>query len=429
MNDCPTITDRQAQEFLVTSLSLGGECDRALLTAVVPELWALSRYSVTCGSSIEVYLNTRLKALELLMGCAARQFDSRDGLYESFQTGEGSNRADGFSQAQASNQGFRVNDSSSCAKYDDFSKAKMRSGSQRDSKSCSRDTSFSIYTDQGGGKNKVTANADRASSNAVTVKNSSSSTGSSTGGSSRAGCNWTFSTEDGDGLGQKQHATAVLAQASLGASSNYSTSNWAHHMEDGSASKQVDLRTGKSNRGYERFGQTDNKAKSETCSYFTAAVASRSEGISESRGADDSSAFRDEHAHAAGEGMSFSKADARGDVAAQGSSKSHDDSDSKRDSSRWIKQIGDTLKMSQRFANLKALHALTVENLTYVHSLARARTSPLWTNGICQVIRDGYCDIKLWMLSTQGYRYAVVHPNPVFQCCDKQAAGRRCNCG
>ncbi len=423
---CP-ITDVEAQTFLVTSLSLGGECDREMLTAVVPELWKVSRYSVTCGDQIETYLNTRLKALELLMSCAARQFDTRDGIFESFQTGNGNNRSDGSAQSQASNQGFRVNDSSSCAKYDDFSKAKMRSGSQRDSKSCSRDTSFSVYTDQGGGKNKVTANADRASSNAVTVKNSSSSNGTSNGSSSRLGCNWTFSQENGQGVGATAITSSGFTRAALGSSSNYSLSNWAHHMQDASSSRQTDVRAGKSNRGYERFGQTDNKAKSVSCSFFTAVVASRSEGESESRGADDSTAFRDEFAHAAGEGTSFSKADARGEVTGQGTSKSHDDSDRRRDSSRWNKQISDTIKMSQRFANLKALYALTVENLDYVHSLARGRVSPLWTNGICQVIRDGYCDIKLWMLASRGYRMSLYHPAPIFRCCDNMETG--CNCG
>lgn len=427
VTDCPNVSDTQAQAFLVTSLSIGNECDRELLTKVVPELWRIARYTGTCGSLVETYLNARLTTLELLMGCAAKQFDRRDGLFESFQTGEGNNRSDGFSMAQATNSGFRVNDSSSCAKYDDFAKAKMRSGSQRDAKSCSRDTSFSIYTDQGAGKNKTQAEATRNSFNGVTTTSESSSLGTSVGNSSRAGCNWTFSEENGDGEASSVLATAIIFRAALGSSSNYSSSNWAHHMNDGSRSSQVDTRNGSSKRTYGRVGETDNKGKSTSCSYFTAVIFSRSEGKSESRGADDSTAFRNEDAHAEGAGTSFSKADARGEVAAQGTSQAHDDSDSRRESSRWNKSIADTIKMSQRFANLKMLHELTTQNLTYVHSLARGRTAPLWANGICQMIRDGYCDIKLWMMDSVGYRRAVYHhPNPIRQCCDNMGA---CHCG
>lgn len=430
-NACPTITETEAQRFLIDTLSQGDACDVEILARAVPELWKISRYSA-CRSTIELYLNTRLRAIELLLSCAARQFDSRDSLFESFQQGDGAGRQDRFSQAQATNSGSRVNDSASCAKYDDFSRAKMRSGSQRDAKSCSRDNSLSAYLDQSGGANKMDSIARRHSENAVENRNESSSTGTSSGSSARSACNWTYSTESGEGDNSATTNTLLLLQGSAGAGSSYSQSNWAHHMSDGSSSRQTDLRNGSSSRSYKQRGKTDNKSDSASCSFFTASVSSLSTGTSKSNSADDSTAFRNEDAHAEGEGSSFSKADARGEVSAQGTSKSHADGDTRRDSSRWNRSLADTVKMSQRFKNLRMMHAITRENLIYVQDVGIASRPPLWTNGICQIISDGVCDIRLWMLQSRGYREACYHPQLVRPCCGTpfvEGQDRGCNCG
>lgn len=420
--NCLTLTDQQLKDFLIRSLTLADECATDLLRGAIDELWLIAGWSVGCNERVLRYFQTRLIAIELLMSCAARQFDKGDRFDEHVSKGQSNNRSDLYSQAQASNQGFRVNDSCATSHYDDFAKAKMRSGSVRDSKSCSRDSSFSTYIDTGSGRNKSKSDADRLSGNTVLTRSSSRSNGTSKGGSSRSGCNWTFSEERGasesDNLSGA--ATFVIANGAfgLGSSGSYSTSAWSHHMADSSASKQADERVGISQRQYGREGATHNKSLSESCSFFQAAVISESEGLSASNNADDSSAFRDEFAHAAGAGESFSKADARSEVTAQGTSKAHQDSDAKRDSDRFTRTLSDTIKLSQRFANLKMLHELTLQNFNYLEAVTDASRAPLYSEAICQLYRDGACDLKIWLYNGRNFRNCTVgFDKPVLDCC------------
>lgn len=417
-----TCTEAQIQDFIVTSLALADDCARDQLEQVIAELWKIAGYGVGCGETTLRYLTTRLKAIELLMSCAARKFDYADSLNQSFQTGEGNTRADGFSQAQAANQGYRESDSSSCSTYDDFSKAKMRSGSERNAKSCSSDVSTSTYSDTGRGRNRSASDADRNSIHGSTNLSKSETTGTSFGGSSRVGCNWTYSNEVGSGSTESSSDGSLgflggAHSVSASISGNHSTSSWAKSMYDRSRSSQTDQRKGYSIREVGSESQTINNATASSCSFFNANIASRSAGTSQSRSADDSSAFRNEDAHAEGAGKSFSKADARSEVTAQGTSRHHSDKDTKRDSNRWGTQIGDTVKMSQRFKNLKALHEITRQNLDYTRSLINARRGVIFDCYIIQTMRDGHCDIKLWLAEARGYRNAVWYPEGR-DCCD-----------
>lgn len=421
--NCLSLTDEQLKGFIVRTLTLADPCAEDLLSRAIGELWAIAGWSTGCNERLIRYFQTRLISIELLMSCAAKLFDTADRLDEHISKGRSNARSDSTTQAQASNQGFRVNDSCATAHYDDFAKAKMRSGSQRDSKSCSSDTSFSNYTDVGSGRNRAKSDATRMSGNTVLTRSNSSSRGSSVGGSSRAGCNWTFSTERGASSSNSlSFAGTVLfasAGAGLGQSASYSTSSWAHHMDDATSSRQVDVRNGKSFRTYGREGATHNRSNSESCSFFQAAVLTVSAGTSQSRGADDSSAFRDEHAHAEGAGESFSKADARSEVTAQGTARGHSDADSKRDSDKLDRTLADTIKLSQRFANLKALHELTLQNLQYLHAVNDASRTPLYSEAICELYRDGACDVRMWMYTGRNFSACTVLPNgkPVIDCC------------
>lgn len=426
--DCTLITEKQIKDFIILSTTQGDPCLVGTLRLVIDEIWRIGGL-FACSSPVEQYLEVRLKVIQLLMSCAAKQFDTKDTFTESFQTGESNTRSDGFAQAQAGNQGFRVNDSASCAQYDDFAKAKMRSASARNAKGCSRDNSFSTYTDQGGGKNRILADATRFSKGGTTVTSSSQAFSTTIGGSARKGCNYTISEENGEGGGSALPVGAVLGlvNTSLATSysSSYSSSTWRHHMSDASSSRQKDERTGSSKRTYGRDGVTDNKGLSVSCSFFNAQIFSDAQGTSRSRNADDSDAFRNEDAHAEGLGTSFSKADARGEVSAQGSSKAHEDGSSKRDSSRNNRTVGDSIYRSQIYKNLKEMHGITLQNLEYVAALGRARQSPVWTGGICQIVRDGHCDIKLWMLQRCGYLGSLHrHPYPIRDCCDSKKTNR-----
>lgn len=427
-------SDAEIKNFLITSLTMGDECAKDALEQVIDDLWIIAGFSTGCGEKINQYLNARLKAIQLLMACAARQFDTKDSLFESAQQGDGDGRSDGWSHAQATNQGYRITESASCASYEDFARAKMRSGSQRDSKACSSDKSFSIYTDTGEGKNKTIADSTRQSENSVGNESGSKSVGATTGRSGGSGCTWTFSVEDGAGRGESDQGTATpLSAGATAASTSYSATSWAHHMEDQQSSRQTETRNGDSYRRYGRAAKTDNKAQSETCSYFDANVYSHSDGQSQSRSADDSSAFRQENAHAEGAGRSFSKTDARGEVSAQATGKSHNDGSRRRDSTRYNRTTADTISNSQLFANLKIMHAITLQNLEYADQIGNASRGPLWSKGVCQIMRDGHADIRLWLLCTQGYRQSV-HPYPVRDCCDDisgrvsggQLTGGRC---
>lgn len=425
-----TCTEKEIKTFIVTSLALADDCARDQLEQIVDELWLIAGYSVGCGEITLRYFTARLKAIELLMSSQARKFDTADSLSNSFQTGQAETRQDGYSAAQAGNQGFRESDSASCSNYDDFAKAKMRSGSERNAKSCSTDISTSTYTDTGSGRNRAVSNAMRDSITGSTSLSKSESSGTSFGGSSRAGCNWTYSREVGSGDSDSTSDGGIALpfgvvpvptgsfSVSASLSANASESSWARSMYDRTNSRQTDVRKGYSVRELGAESQTINNASASSCSYFNALINSRSSGTSQSRHADDSTAFRNEDAHAEGAGKSFSKADARSEVTAQGTSRAHSDHDAKRDSSRWGTQIGDTVKMSQRFRNLKDLHEITKENLEYTRGLVNARRGVLWDCNIVQLMRDGHCDIKLWLAESLGYSRAVYHPAPVRECCD-----------
>lgn len=417
--NCLSLTDEQLKDFIVRTLTLADPCAADLLSRAIDDLWKIAGWSSGCGERVIRYFQTRLISIELLMSCAAKLFDTADRLDEHVSKGRSNSRSDSTTQAQASNQGFRVNDSCATAHYDDFAKAKMRSGSQRDSKSCSSDNSFSNYADAGTGRNRAKSDATRMSGNTVLTRSNSQSVGTSIGGSSRSGCNWTFSTESGHGTSNGAGIILPAIAGSFGNSGSYSTSSWAHHMADTSASRQVDTRTGSSLRTYGREGATHNRSNSESCSFFQAAVLSVSAGTSQSRSADDSSAFRDEHSHAEGAGESFSKADARSEVTAQGTAKGHSDADSKRDSDKFDRTLADTIKLSQRFANLKALHELTLQNLEYLHAVNDASRAPLYSEAICQLYRDGACDVRMWMYTGRNFSACRVLPTgkPVIDCC------------
>jgi len=377
------------QQFIVRSLTVADSCALPILEPQIGLLWDLSG-GFGCDRELQ-YLYTRLQALKIVMACSAKDVDSRYQNAEDHTRTTAESREDGWSQAQATAQNFRVSDACSTARYDDVAKGQMRSGSTRTARSSAVDDAYSAYRDEGKGKSRSYQTLHTIGQTNASTESETFQTGVTTGRGSRKGCKYDFSQSADSG---SSNAVNITVGAGVGAVAGVSenSSIWDMEMYQSAASNQTATNTGCGTRNIFNDHRQRTRRTRDACGFFDAMVDATSNSKTVADATDVFTSFRDQFAHADGAGESKAKAQARSENSAQGTSKAHNDAESHRRMTQQGFSQTDDIKAHQRFEHLKKLYDNTWENIQYKKKLLASRIGATVGNLLtCQP--DGFCSL------------------------------------
>lgn len=374
------LTSEQYKAFILTSLTVAEPCASEVLKDQIDLLWSVNKALSACDLELH-YLLTRRSAISILMGCYTRQIDTRDARSESHSRSRQEQRADGWSQAQQSNQAVSFADSVGTARYNDDSVSSGKSGSSRNASGSSYSDTYTKFDDIGSGASQSdstqTASGQRqnvSSSNAETSGN-----GSERGG--RSGCNYSISKSKTNGQGFNIGVVGG-GYRSTGNTSDSFASSYAQQQ-------QYDTRDGSNSRSVQGSSSQQAQSNRTSSSYFNALSDSSSKSISGSRSDDESSSFRDSEAHASGYGSGAGDSQARGNSSAQATSQSHDEAESHRTATRSGFAVLDDVKAHQRFLHLTTLYDQATQLIELKRKRVRGRAMQF--GAMLTMHSDGCC--------------------------------------
>jgi hypothetical protein len=396
------LTPEVGKNDIIKRLSVADPCAIELLEGSMDDLWRLGKSSAPCNRPDIIYYETYRTAIELLMGCDARQFDLMTRVSSGNGTGEDHSRFDANSQSQSSNSGYRESNSCAHSRYADLSRMISTRRSRTDAANCNHTRNFSRSADVGSGRNKSMSQGKRNSFNTSKNENLSASVGSMSASATSSSCNKSWAGEEGKGKTEAKNTNVGLSAfgfsggAGETASTNTNNAYSGHVAANASKGSSSESRSGKSARSYCARGASHSKTLSEACSYFNNDFGSEGQSKGHSESAEDSQGHRHEYANAAGAGESRAVAEARQTATAQMTNSSHSDFDSKRRRESWTQAKADSLWRSQRFKNLKALHENANQSLNYLRSEAAKSRQAAGLQKLEALIRDGSCDLLQW---------------------------------
>lgn len=374
------LTPQQYKAFILTSLSVAEPCAKEVLADQIDLLWSVNRALSACDDELH-YLLTRRAAITLLMGCYTRQIDTRDARSESHSRSQQTQRSDGWSQAQQSNQAVAFADSVGTARYNDLSVGSGKSGSRRNASGSQYSDTYTKFDDIGSGASFT----DSASSAAGQRQNVSTSTARTTGNGEerggRSGCNYSISKSKTNGQGFNI-GVAGGGFRSTGNTSDTFASSYAQQQ-------QFDTRDGSNSRSVQGSSTQRSQSDRTSTSYFNALSDSSSKSISGSRSDDESSGFRDNEAHASGYGSGAGDSQARGNSASQATSLSRDEAEAHRTANRSGFAVLDDIKAHQRFLHLTALYDQATQLIDLKRKRVRGRAVRF--GAMLTMYADGCC--------------------------------------
>lgn len=341
------MTDSDYIDYIVNSLQLAETCADDEFPAQVLLLWGIVGPLSGCDQELR-YLLARLQAIKLLMGCYARQIDTRTGRRENHSRSTATSRADGWSQATSQMASVGFSDAVGENRFRDLSVGSSDSASDSVNWSQSRARGASSFDDVGSGAGQSDSSATRTARSRRFSNETSRTDSSSTNTGRHGGCNYSYTQSKTDGYSDN---VVVVAWGRTG---TVSTSNtWiqsSSSSQDTAASATDALRTS-------QLRSTSNARSQRTSSsYFNALADGFDWSTSQSHGESHSTSSRDAAAHADGLGTGNQQAKDRSEMTSRGDNQAHDESASRSDATRTGFSVMDDAKAHQRFEHLRTLY-------------------------------------------------------------------------
>ena len=375
------MSDSDYIRYIVSSLQLAETCADDAFPAQVELLWSVVGPLSACDLELR-YLLTRLQAIKLLMGCYARQIDTRTGRTERHSRSTATSRADGWSQATSQMASVGFSDAVGENRFRDLAVGSSDAASDSANWSQSRARGASRFDDVGSGASQADSSATRtARSRRFSNETSRTDTSSSHTGR-RGGCNYTFSQS-----ATKGHGINVLVAGGSRTGTKSTSDTW---IQDSSQANDIATSRTDALRTSQARSTSNARSLRTSSSYFNALADGFDWTTSQSHGEAHSAAARDAAAHAHGLGTGNQQSKDRSEMTSRGDNQAHDESASRSDATRTGFSIMDDAKAHQRFEHLRMLYDNT-QMLIDIKREHMRRSGRINFGAILTCSMDGLC--------------------------------------
>lgn len=375
------LTEADYINYIVTSLQLAETCADEDFPAQVDLLWGIVGPLSACDVELR-YLLTRLQAIKLLMGCYARQIDTRTSRSESHSRSTATSRADGWSQATSQMASVGFSDAVGENRFRDLSVGSSDSGSDSADWSQSRSRGASRFDDTGSGAGRSDSSARRTSRSRRFSNETSRTDTNSQHTGTRGGCNYSFSQSATNGVGIN-----ILVAGGSRTGTKSTSDTW---IQDASASNDIAFSSTDALRTSQARATSNARSQRTSSSYFNALSDGFDWSTSQSHGESHSTSSRDAAAHADGLGTGNQQSKDRSEMTSRADNVSHDESASRSDATRTGFSVMDDAKAHQRFEHLRMLY----DNTQMLISIKREhlrRSGRINFGAILTCSMDGLC--------------------------------------
>jgi len=358
--DC--LTPAQIQAYIISSLTVADPCGQATLTpARLSMLWGLMRFQAACSLDLHYWL-VRREAIKLVMACYSRQIDLADGHSESHSVATADSRQDGYSQAQSTGQGMRLQDAIGTARYNDAFNAQGTTGSQTDGSSSSFADSFSSSLAVADGTSRADSQSHREGQASRTQINSFSRLATGTGESS------SFSRQ----AGYTEDVFAGLALPGFGFTLHIIIHNNQGINSSTSRNERIEQQFGQGQMN--GFSTATGNSSSESSDLFNSQGQSAASGQSGARSDQAGSSFADQTGAGSGLGANQDEMRSRGTSSSQGSNLAHSDGEAHRRMNASGFSQDDEFSYHQRFLHLQTLFDNATQMIAHLRMRRAAST-------------------------------------------------------
>ncbi len=375
------MTPQDYIRYIVSSLQLAETCDNEDFPAQVAALWGIVGPMSGCDMELR-YLLARLQAIKLLMGCYARQIDTRLSRAERHSRSSSTSRSDGWSQATSQMASVGFSDAVGENRYRDLAVGSADSASDSADWSQSRGRGGSRFDDIGSGAGQADSTASRTSrSRRFSNETSRTDTNSSHTGR-RGGCNYTFSQSATDGIGIN-----ILVAGASRTGTKSTSDTW---IQDASQSSDIATSSTDSLRTSQARSTSSARSQRTSSSYFNALADGFDWTTAQSHGEAHSTSARDASAHAHGLGTGNQQSKDRSEMTSRADNAAHDESSSRSNSTSTGFSVMDDAKAHQRFEHLRMLYDNTQALIDLKREHMR-RSGRITFGAILTCSMDGLC--------------------------------------